>query len=248
MISFIVPAHNEEPFVGRAVASIHRATQGLGEPYEVVVVDDSSSDATAQVAQQHGARVLRVEHRQIAATRNAGARAARGEILFFVDADTLANRHAVHAGRKAIRAGAVAGGCVFRYDVPLPLWARIVHPLGVALGRRLKLVGGCFLFCRREAFEAVGGFSEQYFAGEELVLIEALKRRGRFVVPPPSVTTSARKIWSVSVIDLARLLRHWLFTRDRFQTRDGLDLWYGPQPQDTRYERLKQSREAAAGQ
>jgi glycosyltransferase involved in cell wall biosynthesis len=246
MISFIVPAHNEEPFVGRAVSSIHRTMHRLGEPYEIVVVDDSSSDATAQIARENGARVLRVEYRQIAATRNAGARAACGDLLCFVDADTRANRQAVHAACKAIRAGAVAGGCVFRYDVPLPLWARIAHPVAVALGRRLKLVGGCFLFCRRDTFEAVGGFSEQYFAAEELVFIAAVKRRGPFVVPTPAVTTSARKIWRVSMADLADLLRHWLFSRDWFQKRDGLDLWYGPRPHDTVYERLSGRTEDSA--
>ena len=77
MTSFIVPAHNEEAWVGRCVSAIHSGLESLAEPYEIIVVDDASSDATASIARQQGAQVIRVEHRQIAATRNAGARQAR---------------------------------------------------------------------------------------------------------------------------------------------------------------------------
>jgi len=104
-------------------------------PSETIVVDDSSTDSTAAVAEGLGARVIRVEHRQIAATRNAGARAAWGDVLFFVDADTLANGPAVQAGVEALRRWAVAGGCLFDLDGPLPLWTRILQPAGRALLR-----------------------------------------------------------------------------------------------------------------
>ena len=87
MLSFIIPAHNEERWIRRSIAAIRTAMEGLAESHEIIVVDDISTDATARLAELDGARVVRVEHRQIAATRNAGAREARGEFLFFVDAD-----------------------------------------------------------------------------------------------------------------------------------------------------------------
>ena len=83
MISFIIPAHNEEAWVGRSISAIRSAVESIGEQYEIIVVDDASSDATALIARQQGAQVVRVEHRQIAATRNAGARQAQGEIIIF---------------------------------------------------------------------------------------------------------------------------------------------------------------------
>jgi len=89
MISFIVPAYNEERLLGHTLASIHAAAHVLSRPYEIVVVDDASTDSTVAIARQGGARVVSVRLRQIAGTRNAGARAARGSILIFVDADTL---------------------------------------------------------------------------------------------------------------------------------------------------------------
>jgi glycosyltransferase involved in cell wall biosynthesis len=74
MISFIVPAHNEQASLGRALEAIHKAARAVGQPYEIIVVDDASTDATPEIAAQNNARVMSVHHRQIAATRNSGAR------------------------------------------------------------------------------------------------------------------------------------------------------------------------------
>src|SRR5881296_3640911 len=92
MISFIVPAYNEELELSSTIASIRVAASGVTQPYEIIVVDDASVDATAQIAAVAGARVISIDRRQIAAARNAGARAAQGEYLFFVDADTRIKR------------------------------------------------------------------------------------------------------------------------------------------------------------
>src|SRR5437762_2582847 len=106
MLSFIIPAHNEELWIGKCLDSIVTSMQTIREPYEVIVVDDASTDSTPLIAQQMGVRTLRVEHRKISAVRNAGARAATGEMFFFVDADTQVNERAVRAALAAVRAGA----------------------------------------------------------------------------------------------------------------------------------------------
>jgi glycosyltransferase involved in cell wall biosynthesis len=234
MTSFIVPAHNEEAYLGRTLRSIHDSAQALGEPYEVVVVDDASTDRTAAVARDHEARVVAVNCRQIAAVRNAGARTACGDVFYFVDADTVVNPEAVRAGLAAIRAGAIGGGCVFRFDCPLPAWARVLYPVGIVAGRLLKVVGGCCLFCTREAFQATGGFPETHFAAEELAFIRALKRRGRFVVPPPGVVTSGRKLERLSAPQLLALLARVAFRPRSFHSREGLEIWYGEAARATR--------------
>ena len=72
MLSFVVPAHNEQACLGRTVQAIHAAPRATGRPYEVIVVDDASTDATAEVARKHDATVVSVNRRQIAASRNAG--------------------------------------------------------------------------------------------------------------------------------------------------------------------------------
>jgi glycosyltransferase involved in cell wall biosynthesis len=120
MISFVVPAHNEEACLAATLDALLRAAQQVGVPYEVIVVSDASTDRTGAIARERGVRVVEVQHRQIAAARNSGARAARGEILFFVDADTEASAEAIRGGLDALRQGAVGGGCVFRYNGPIP--------------------------------------------------------------------------------------------------------------------------------
>jgi len=107
MISFIVPAHNEEAWVGRCISAIRNGAEFIGEPHEIIVVDDASRDTTASIAREQGAQVVHVEHRQIAATRNSGAQQAQGDILFFVDADTLTNAAAIQSALRAIRTGAI---------------------------------------------------------------------------------------------------------------------------------------------
>lgn len=228
MISFIVPAHNEEAWVGRCISAIHGGAEFVGEPYEIVVVDDASNDTTASIARQQGAQVVRVEHQQIAATRNAGARQARGDILFFVDADTLANGPAIQSALRSLRAGAVGGGCWPRFEGWLPWWWRLYMLMVEPMARRLNYLGsGACVFCTRKAFQQTGGFDESYYALEEIVFGHALKRQGRIVITKETVVTSGRKIRTHSFCSI-----WWLFTRMTllgprgFRSRKGLEYWY----------------------
>ena len=198
VISFIVPAYNEEQLLGQTLASIHNAARGIGEPYEVIVVDDGSTDQTSLIAQRHGAQVVSVSHRKISATRNSGARVASGDFFFFVDADTVVDKQIVQAAIDSMRSGAVGGGAALKFDGVIPRYARIVLPIIVVFFRLTGIATGCFLFCKKSAFLAVGGFDEAYFGAEEIVLSKALQRHGRFRVLRLSVTTSGRKLRTFS--------------------------------------------------
>lgn len=232
-ISFIVPAYNEERLLGRTLRAIDDAARALGEPVETIVVDDASTDRTAAVAREHGARVVPVSCRQIAATRNAGAREARADILIFVDADTLVSESAVGAAIAALRGGAVGGGCAFRFDGPLPIYGRVLGALAVPLYRAVGLASGCFLFCTREAFAAVGGFDETLFGAEEMAMSQALRRHGRFVILREFVTTSGRKLRAYSGREVSSiLLRMAVAGRRSVRQRERLDIWYGERRED----------------
>lgn len=229
MISFIVPAHNEEAWIGRCVSAIRKGMESPGEPYEIIVVDDTSTDATASIARQQGAQVIRVEHRQIAATRNAGARQSCGDILFFVDADTLVNAPAIQSALRAIRTGAAGGGCVPRFEGWLPWWFRHFEPLIKPAARLVNFPGGACLFCTRKAFEMAGGFNEDYYAAEEVAFVANLKRQGRFIILAETVITSGRKARAHSFLALARLTARLIFLGSRgVRSRKGLDYWYKP--------------------
>lgn len=228
MISFIVPAHNEEAWIGRTVSAIRGEMESVDEPYEIIVVDDGSSDETASIAGKQGAQVIRVEHRQIAATRNAGAREANGDILFFVDADTVVNGPAIQSALRSVRAGAVGGGCMPRFEGSLPWWWQITWSVGKPICRWLgSLPSGVFLFCTRSAFQTTGGFDENYYATEELVFISALKRLGQFVILTETVVTSGRKFREHSMFSFVRLTTRMVFRGCR--SREGLEYWYKPE-------------------
>lgn len=235
VLSFVIPAHNEEPNVGATVASVQRAGRALGVPFEVVVVDDASTDETAAVARAAGARVVPASVRQIARSRNAGAAAAEGEHLIFVDADTVVTDEVVRAAHAALLAGAVGGGSAVRFDDPIPRYGRLFLWLGMPASRLAKVAFGCFVYCRRDAFEAIGGFDTELFAGEEIEFSRALKRlrRGPFVCLREAVITSGRKLRTYSAWQLlTALFRLFVLGRRGVRRREGLELWYGPRKPD----------------
>jgi hypothetical protein len=86
---------------------------------------------------------------------------------------------------------------------------------------------GAFMFMKRESFEKVGGFDEQYFAGEEMYLTIELKKLGRFILLPEPITTSARKVRMHSGV---HVFRQWigmmLGGKGALRNRERLSLWY----------------------
>jgi len=230
MISCIVPAHNEEALLGRTLSALDTSMRALGEPFEVIVVDDASTDRTGEIAVEHGARVVSVNHRQIAATRNAGAAGAAGETLIFVDADTSVTELAVRGAIEALRQGAVGGGASVRFDEGrLPFYARVLQFVLPTTLRMLRLAPGCFLFCTREAYLAAGGFDEGLYAAEEVVFTQRLKRQGRFVILREFTITSARKLRARSAFQLLWIgLRLAVGGEKSLRRREGLEFWYGP--------------------
>lgn len=231
MISFVIPAHNEAPLIGATVRALHEAAAGL--EHEVIVSDDGSTDGTGEMAQREGAKVVRIESRHIAAARNAGAKASRGEMLVFVDADTIVPRESVRQAVRAIERGAVGGGAGIRFDGWVPGYLRVAMVVLVWVFRVLRLAGGCFVFCRREVFEAAGGWDEKFFVGEEIHLVRALKRYGRFVVIREPVITSGRKLRTYSLRELlATLFRIARRGRSAGMSREGTEMWYGARRED----------------
>lgn len=232
-VSFIVPAYNEERLLGNTLRAIAQASSGVTGAIEIIVVDDASTDGTTAIAQAHGAHVVSVNCRHIAAARNAGARQARGQWLVFVDADTIVTEEVVGAAIEALRGGAVGGGCDVRFEGRLPLYGRVLIALILPVYRALRLAAGCFLFCTHADFDTVGGFDETLFAAEEAVLSRALRRQGRFVLLREHVVTSGRKLRAHSGREiLGGLLRLAVGGRKAFRRRDGLDIWYGERRRD----------------
>ena len=238
LVSFIIPAWNEESVLGPTLEALSVATRHLDVPSEVIVADDGSTDRTAEIGRQHCARVITVHHRQISATRNAGARVAQGDLLIFIDADTIVTAEVVRAAVATVRAGAVGGGCAIRFTGRIPMYLRVLIPFEMLFCRMMRIAFGCFLFCTREAFEAVGGFDTTIYATEEVTLSLALRRQGRFVCLRECVSTSGRKLRTHSTIEWFVQIYRISFARHRYiRDRTAMGVWYGdrrPDPELTK--------------
>ena len=227
MLSFIVPAYNEEAELPAMLRTLRAAADGSGEQYEIIVVDDASTDRTAEIATDVGARVIPVNHRHIAAVRNAGARVTQGDVLFFVDADTHIAVPHICGALAALRNGCVGGGAIVAVRDAMPYWARIFVRVFAWLYFRANLGAGAFLFTTRPHFESVGGFDEGYFAGEEVFFSRALQQLGRFELLREPVLTSGRKLrmhsgWRVLIGTVLLIVAG----PRGLATREKLDFWY----------------------
>ena len=228
-ISFIIPAYNEEALIGETIERLALSARDCmnEDEFEIIVVDDDSSDDTARVARECGARVVPVKKRQIAAVRNAGAAEARGDVFIFVDADTLVPQPTLRAAIDALHGGAIGGGAAVRFDDDVSGIAQALGTFVVQIFILCRTAAGCFVYCRREAFEAVGGFDERFYASEELWISKALKTQGRFVMVREPVITSGRKIRMHGLLGLL-----WMSLRivsqgmGAVQRREGLEVWY----------------------
>ncbi|MEM8667071.1 MAG: glycosyltransferase [Planctomycetota bacterium] len=214
-IAFIVPACNEADFIADTVAAIVGAAKAIERDisYELVVVDDGSEDQTAEIAEQHGAKVVRVSHRNIAATRNAGAAATNGDLLIFVDADTRPNAGLVEQTLEAFDAGANWGTALAEPWDSHPWWVKVGLPLfNWYYVRWRQCAYGFYFVVKREAFDRAKGFSTTSDEGEDMALSKLLvSDHGPPTVFKTRVATSARKAGSFGIAYHFKML--WLGLR-----------------------------------
>jgi glycosyltransferase involved in cell wall biosynthesis len=199
--SVIIPAYNEEHWLAIILPDLKKVMAAVDMPGEIIVVDNNSSDGTAQVAEEQGVKVIFEPINQISRTRNAGAANASGMYLIFLDADTILPVELLRLVLDKLTSGTCCGGGVLvAFDHPIPWYCRWIPPLWNRLAVRFGLAAGCFVYCLREGFEDVGGFSEKVYASEEIGLSLKLGRWGKprrlafEVVSQPPIITSSRKM------------------------------------------------------
>jgi glycosyltransferase involved in cell wall biosynthesis len=225
-LSIVVPAFNEEKLLGATLAGIREAARGLDA--ELIVCDNNSTDRTAEIAAQAGARVVFEPINQISRARNAGAAAASGDWLVFVDADSFPDAALFAEVAAAIGSGRfVGGGVTVRFDEADWL-GRGSAVVWNGISRAMRWAAGSFIFCRADAFRAIGGFSTELYASEEIDFSRRLKRLGRFtILHRHPLRTSGRKLRLYSNREAFRLLLRFVVSGGRsLKRREDCFLWY----------------------
>ena len=229
-VSVVIPAHNEEIYLLSCLESIKN--QDYAGDYEVIVVDNASTDNTAQIARDWGAKVVYEGRRSPACARQKGAEIARGKIIAFIDADTQAPAHwlstivwrflcepetVVISGPYAYNdAGRIARIASYGNFISI-----IIDQLFRKAFSKGSAVWGCNFAVRRSALMEVGGFDTSIrFYGEEYELSLRLRKAGKGgVIPWLFVLTSARRLKRIGVVN-----QYWNWVVDYFSVL----FWYKP--------------------
>jgi glycosyltransferase involved in cell wall biosynthesis len=211
--SLIIPAYNEEACLPRLLATVDRARlryHGGADSIEVIVADNGSTDRTAEIGRERGCDVVAVEKRMIAAVRNGGARAARGEILTFVDADIQIHPDTFNEIDRVFAGGRVVGGATGIRFERSSIGLTCTYGLLMLMGALVRLSFGTLpavqvdtgvVFCRRRDFEQITGYDEQRFFIEDVQLLLDLARLGRKRGEQLARGTRAKAVFSTRKFD-----------------------------------------------
>ena len=205
-VSFVVPARNEADYLEATLSSID--TQRGDVAYEVVVADGGSTDGTVDVAREHGAAVVTEGGHSIAAGRNAGAAAADGEWLAFVDADTtLASEYLTTMLAFVEREDLVGASSRCRMTGPYRAKAMEWTINHVFPRLAAPVLPGFNTFVRRDAFERVGGFPD--VPNEDTAFSRRLGRDAPTAYCPEGLVESSGR--RISELGLTGTLLHYLW-------------------------------------
>ncbi len=229
-VSVVIPAYNEENYLPLCLASIKN--QDYAGDYEVIVVDNASTDSTAQIARDWGAKVVYEGRRSPACSRQKGAEIARGKVIAFIDADTQAPSHWLSTivwrflcePETVVISGPYAfydAGKIARIASYGNFMSIIMDQLFRKAFDKGSAVWGSNFAVRRSALFEVGGFDTSIrFYGEEYELSLRLKKAGKgVVIPRLFVLTSARRLKRLGVVN-----QYWNWVVDYFSVL----FWYKP--------------------
>jgi peptidoglycan/xylan/chitin deacetylase (PgdA/CDA1 family) len=230
MISIVIPARNEEKLLGDCLRSLKE--QSYKGQYEIIIVDNGSTDNTAVIAREAGAKVVTAnDQKGVAYARQAGADAAAGEIIVQADADTLYPPHWLQRISDRMdahpKASAIAGRYFYREKFRwswLELFIRhVLNALFALFYRRPIFVSGATFAFRTDIFVKAGGYHGLLYSADQHGIADRLKRYGKIIYAPEVfVFTSARSVrksWPVLLHDVGvnslHLLQYWTAARPK---------------------------------
>lgn len=224
MISVVIPAHNEEEFLPVTLEALRKQDY---ENYEVIVAANGCSDRTVEVAEGRCDEVIDLKARGLGPARNTGAERARGELLMFLDADTVLEPNALSAVAKKFTRKYAAGTLRGVPDTNKGAY-KIIYFFKNLIHRTHAHHGSSgVILCWKDQFHAVGGFNNELYLRENSDLMKKLRRFGRYAYlnNTPAVT-SMRRYERAGTGEMVFLwLRVWYlsnFSDLRNQTYEGM--------------------------
>ncbi len=178
--SIIIPARNEQDYIKRCLDSIKAASAPYKNQVEVIVVLNRCTDRTEEIALAYNCVIVKDESKNLSKIRNTGARAARGEILVTIDADSWMSDNMLTEIENQLSTGKYIGGGVGGRPERISLGIIIsllflVIPMIVKYG----LVSVGLFWCFKKDFEAINGFDETLLLAEDADFAMRLKRWGK---------------------------------------------------------------------
>ncbi len=182
-VSVIIPAFNEAGYIagtlGRVRAAQQRLTAVADADVQTLVVDNASTDRTAELAQNAGATVVYEAEHNIARVRNAGAAVAGHDVLVFLDADTLIPPELLIRIVRVMADPICLGGAVDCLHQSNRLSVRAYLKFWRFIGLIGGMAQGGCQFCRRSVFRELGGYNETWYMGEDVDFYWRMKRLAR---------------------------------------------------------------------
>jgi len=178
--SIIIPAHNEENYIGGCLESIAKAAQPYKDQVEVIVVLNRCTDKTKEIAQSYNCVTLENNDKNLSKIRNAGAALAKGDILVTIDADTRMTEHMLTEVEKHLASNQFIGGGVtgnferMSFGIVVSTMLLIV-PLLFKYG----FISVGIFWCYKKDFQAIRGFNENMLMAEDADFAKRLKQWGK---------------------------------------------------------------------
>ena len=231
-VSVVIPAYNEEQCLPKTLECIGKALSIVECSSEIVVVDNDSQDKTRQIAESFGAKVFLEKEHNIAKVRNTGARNSTGDVLIFIDADTLVPDTLFQKITDVIEDDKCFGGAAaVEYEDFQRKWMKFYLAGWKFWGRFFNMAQGAAQFCRKSVFEKLEGYDKTIFMGEDIEfywrLSKYAKRNEGYLhfVEHPKVKTSARRFDKMSLWKTF-LLTHPIFIRLTWRKKSFWKDWY----------------------
>lgn len=202
-LSIIIPAFNEERFITHCLNSVSESLIANKRPdftHEIIVVDNNSTDKTSELARLSGTHVVFEPVNQISRARNAGAAAATGDWLLFVDADSLLSPGMIADILELIDSEKYVGCGSLMHMPNSTWWGTAILKTWSAVSVTFGWASGALVVCRADAFRDVGGFNQELYAADEIHLSDLLKKWGRrrglkfTILKQHPLITSSRKL------------------------------------------------------